>query len=173
MIHLQDIRKAFNAGQANEFLALDQVTLTIESGRATVFKGPSGSGKSTLVRLINGLEPVTSGSLVVDGHPVSAMTDKQLRAVRPDIGMIFQQFNLFSTKTVAQNIAYPLRQRRIVLVDPEIDREREENRLALLDRKLRVGQFAFFEFAPCFVESARKGVEATGSEHFKEILVYR
>ena len=89
--------------------AVDDVSLSIDAGEIFGVIGFSGAGKSTLVRLINGLEPVTSGSLVVDGHPVSAMTDKQLRAVRPDIGMIFQQFNLFGSKTIAENVAYPLR----------------------------------------------------------------
>lgn len=89
--------------------AVDGVSLTIDAGEIFGVIGFSGAGKSTLVRLINGLEPVTSGTLVVDGHTVSAMTDRQLRAVRPDIGMIFQQFNLFGSKTIAENVAYPLR----------------------------------------------------------------
>ncbi|MDO5533060.1 MAG: methionine ABC transporter ATP-binding protein [Propionibacteriaceae bacterium] len=89
--------------------AVNDVSLTINAGEIFGVIGFSGAGKSTLVRLINGLEPVTSGRLVVDGHEVSALTDKQLRPLRPEIGMIFQQFNLFRSKTIAENVAYPLR----------------------------------------------------------------
>jgi D-methionine transport system ATP-binding protein len=62
-----------------------------------------------LVRLINALEKATSGDIVVDGHQVTGVPDRQLRTLRLDIGMIFQQFNLFNAKTVWNNIAYPLR----------------------------------------------------------------
>ena len=89
--------------------ALDDVTLDIAQGEIFGVIGYSGAGKSTLVRLVNGLERATAGTVVVDGLTVSAMTEKQLRPVRADIGMIFQQFNLFSAKSVAENIAYPLR----------------------------------------------------------------
>ena len=68
----------------------------------------NGAGKSTLVRMINALENPTSGTVTVMGQQVSGMSESKLRAVRQKIGMIFQQFNLFSTKTVAQNVAYPL-----------------------------------------------------------------
>lgn len=89
--------------------AVNDVSFEIAPGEIFGVIGYSGAGKSTLVRLVNGLERPTSGSVVVDGHEVSAMSESQLRQVRPEIGMIFQQFNLFNAKTVAENIAYPLR----------------------------------------------------------------
>ncbi len=89
--------------------AVDDVSLEIAPGEIFGVIGFSGAGKSTLVRLINGLESTSSGRIVVDGFEVSAMNEDQLRKVRPEIGMIFQQFNLFNSKTIAENIAYPLR----------------------------------------------------------------
>ncbi|QIX27829.1 methionine ABC transporter ATP-binding protein [Nocardioides sp. JQ2195] len=88
--------------------ALDGVDLDIESGEIVGIVGYSGAGKSTLLRLINALDQPTSGSVVVDGHEVSSLREKQLLPVRAEIGMIFQQFNLLSSRTVWGNVAYPL-----------------------------------------------------------------
>ncbi|KFI70781.1 ABC superfamily ATP binding cassette transporter, ABC protein [Bifidobacterium merycicum] len=88
--------------------AVDDVSLTINAGDIFGIIGYSGAGKSTLVRLINALEKPTSGTVTVLGTEVSSLSEAKLRPIRQKIGMIFQQFNLFSTKTVAQNIAYPL-----------------------------------------------------------------
>lgn len=88
--------------------AVDDVSLSINQGDIFGIIGYSGAGKSTLVRLINALEKPTSGTVSVMGEQVSSMSESKLRPVRQKIGMIFQQFNLFSMKTVAQNIAYPL-----------------------------------------------------------------
>ncbi len=88
--------------------AVDDVSLTINEGDIFGIIGYSGAGKSTLVRLINALEKPTSGTVTVLGTEVSSLSESKLRPIRQKIGMIFQQFNLFSTKTVAQNIAYPL-----------------------------------------------------------------
>ncbi|MFH5822372.1 methionine ABC transporter ATP-binding protein [Georgenia sp. AZ-5] len=108
IIRFEGVHKTFGDGP-RAVHAVDDVTLTIDKGEIFGVIGYSGAGKSTLVRLINGLESVTSGRLVVDGAEVSALGEKQLRGVRADIGMIFQQFNLFPSKTVAENVAYPLR----------------------------------------------------------------
>ncbi|WP_067437863.1 methionine ABC transporter ATP-binding protein [Nocardioides jensenii] len=88
--------------------ALDGVDLEIESGEIVGIVGYSGAGKSTLLRLINALDRPTSGTVTVDGSVVSALTERQLLPVRAEIGMIFQQFNLLSSRTVWGNIAYPL-----------------------------------------------------------------
>ncbi|WP_311198160.1 ATP-binding cassette domain-containing protein [Ornithinimicrobium sp. INDO-MA30-4] len=72
--------------------------------------GYSGAGKSTLVRLINALEPINEGQILVDGQDIAALSGKQLRVARRNIGMIFQQFNLFASRTVLGNVAFPLRQ---------------------------------------------------------------
>ncbi|MHB1289262.1 methionine ABC transporter ATP-binding protein, partial [Georgenia sp.] len=126
IIRLVGVHKTFGEGPGAVH-AVDDVTLSIGAGEIFGVIGYSGAGKSTLVRLINGLERVSAGTLVVDGDEVSTMSEKDLRAVRAEIGMIFQQFNLFPAKTVAENVAYPLRV-------AGWDKERREARVAeLLD----------------------------------------
>ncbi|MFT4234520.1 MAG: methionine ABC transporter ATP-binding protein [Microbacterium sp.] len=88
--------------------AVDDVSLTIERGDIFGVIGYSGAGKSTLVRLINGLEPVTSGAIEIDGTDIVAISERQRRRVRQGIGMIFQRFNLLRSRTIAGNVAYPL-----------------------------------------------------------------
>jgi D-methionine transport system ATP-binding protein len=126
IIRFDGVHKSFGDGPSAVHAVVD-VTLDIDPGEIFGVIGYSGAGKSTLVRLVNGLERVTGGTLVVDGHAVSAMNEKELRSVRPDIGMIFQQFNLFSSKSVAENVAYPLRV-------AGWDRARREERVAELLR---------------------------------------
>jgi D-methionine transport system ATP-binding protein len=92
-----------------EIVAVDDVTLSIDKGDVFGIIGYSGAGKSTLVRLINALEPATRGTITVDGVDITALKESELRAVRGGIGMIFQQFNLFSSRSVKANIAYPLK----------------------------------------------------------------
>ena len=89
--------------------ALDDVSLAIKRGSISAVIGHSGAGKSTLVRLINGLETPTRGRVLVDGTDVSQLSDKAMRPLRADIGMIFQQFNLFGSRTIYDNVAYPLK----------------------------------------------------------------
>lgn len=96
-----------NAGSGPAY-AVNDVSLTINEGEIFGIIGHSGAGKSTLVRMINALEKPTSGSVRVLGTEVSVLSEAKLRPIRRDIGMIFQQFNLFSSKTVAQNVAYPM-----------------------------------------------------------------
>lgn len=108
LIQFQNVTKTFRVGKKT-VTAVDDVSLDIGSGDVFAMIGYSGAGKSTLVRLINGLERPTSGRVIVDGAEVSALGERELRGLRSDIGMIFQQFNLFRSRTVAGNIAYPLR----------------------------------------------------------------
>ena len=84
---------------------LDGVDLSIEAGEVVVLVGPSGSGKSTLLRCINGLETITGGDLVVDGLSVTGGS-RQLREIRQEAGMVFQQFNLFPQLTALENVAF-------------------------------------------------------------------
>ncbi len=84
---------------------LDGVDLSIDTGEVVVLIGPSGSGKSTLLRCINGLEQITDGDLVMDGISVRG-GKKQLRLIRQEAGMVFQQFNLFPQMTALQNVAF-------------------------------------------------------------------
>ena len=92
----------------NEIVAVDDVSLSIERGEVFGIIGYSGAGKSTLVRLINQLEPLTSGSITVGDVPISELRGKRLREQQTGIGMIFQRFNLLTSRTVAGNVAYPL-----------------------------------------------------------------
>ena len=111
IVSLQGVTKSYPPATKDgaPVVAVDDVSLDIAQGDVFGIIGYSGAGKSTLVRLINALEQTTSGRLVVDGVDVTTLSERELRRVRGGIGMIFQQFNLFSAKTVRANIAYPLR----------------------------------------------------------------
>jgi D-methionine transport system ATP-binding protein len=85
------------------------VSIDVASGEIHAVIGYSGAGKSTLLRLVNGLERATAGSIAIgDSGDIVTMPERRLRAVRENVGMIFQQFNLFHSKNVAKNVEYPL-----------------------------------------------------------------
>ncbi|PRA79445.1 methionine ABC transporter ATP-binding protein [Microbacterium sp. MYb66] len=111
IVTLTNVSKTYpsRTREGSEVVAVDDVTLEIEKGDVFGIIGYSGAGKSTLVRLINALEPATSGTITVDGVDITALKESELRRVRGGIGMIFQQFNLFSSRSVKANIAYPLK----------------------------------------------------------------
>lgn len=106
-IEFRHVSKVFSAKHAT-ITALDDVSLTVAPGEILGVIGYSGAGKSTLVRQINGLDVPTSGEILLDGTNIVGMPEKKLRTLRGNIGMIFQQFNLFSSRTAAGNISYPL-----------------------------------------------------------------
>ena len=108
MIELRHISKDFGTGE-HAVHAVQDVSLTVETGEIFGIIGFSGAGKSTLVRCINLLELPTSGEVLLDGQELTALPPKQLRQTRKKIGMIFQHFNLMPSRTVAGNVAYPLR----------------------------------------------------------------
>ena len=108
MVVLDHVTKEYGKG-AKIVTAVNDVSLTINRGEIFAIIGYSGAGKSTLVRMINGLESTTRGTLTVDGFEISGKTDSQLRAARTNIGMIFQQFNLMNSRTVAANVEFPLK----------------------------------------------------------------
>ncbi|ALS28474.1 methionine ABC transporter ATP-binding protein [Paenibacillus sp. 32O-W] len=89
--------------------ALTDIELTVEKGDIFGVIGHSGAGKSTLLRCVNLLERPTSGKVVVNGKEMTALREKELQQERRRIGMIFQHFNLLSTATVTDNIAFPLK----------------------------------------------------------------
>ena len=107
MIELKNISKDFGSGE-KAVHAVRGVSLSIGSGEIFGIIGFSGAGKSTLVRCINLLERPSSGSVFVAGQDLTALSAKDLRAARKKIGMIFQHFNLLSSRTVFDNIAFPL-----------------------------------------------------------------
>ena len=107
MIVLDSVSKRYATKQGS-FTAVHPLSLEIEQGEVFGLMGYSGAGKSTLLRLINLLERPDTGRVVVNGHDLTAMNAMQLRRERQNIGMIFQQFNLLSNRTVAGNVAFPL-----------------------------------------------------------------
>jgi glutamate transport system ATP-binding protein len=98
LVELAQVRKSFG-----DNVVLDGIDLSVERGAAIVIAGPSGSGKSTLLRCINGLEPVNGGEVRFEGAAIG-YSGKALSRLRAEIGMVFQQFNLFPHLTVRDNI---------------------------------------------------------------------
>lgn len=97
--------------------ALKDINLTIEKGDIYGIIGMSGAGKSTLVRCLNYLEKPTDGQVIIEGEDLGSLTEKQLRARRSKIGMIFQGFNLLMQKSVLDNVCFPLRLQKVKKAD--------------------------------------------------------
>ncbi|WGR75139.1 MULTISPECIES: methionine ABC transporter ATP-binding protein [unclassified Bradyrhizobium] len=109
MVRFEGISKLYPAYRGKPGVnALQGIDFAIARGSITGVIGRSGAGKSSLVRLINGLEKPTTGRVVVDGRDISALAGHELRLAQRSIGMIFQHFNLLSSRTAAANIALPL-----------------------------------------------------------------
>jgi D-methionine transport system ATP-binding protein len=108
LVRLEGVTKTF-VTPGRTVTAVDDVSLDVEQGGILGVIGYSGAGKSTLVRLINALERPTAGEITVGGVRLTGLPERALREERRQIGMIFQQFNLFHSRTVAGNVAYPLR----------------------------------------------------------------
>ncbi|OJT41296.1 methionine ABC transporter ATP-binding protein [Serratia plymuthica] len=107
MIVLSNVCKTFDSAQGR-VVAVDDVNLAVEAGQIYGIIGYSGAGKSTLIRLLNGLETPTSGSIEVDGFDIARAKGNQLRQARLKISMVFQHFNLLWSRTVSQNIAFSM-----------------------------------------------------------------
>jgi glutamate transport system ATP-binding protein len=123
LVVLEQVNKHFGA-----LHVLVDIDLEIQRGEVVVVLGPSGSGKSTLCRVINRLETIDSGRVLLDGVPLPE-EGKELAALRSDVGMVFQSFNLFAHKTVLDNVMLgPVKVRR----QPRAEAERRSR--ALLDR---------------------------------------
>ncbi|HLD68605.1 MAG TPA: methionine ABC transporter ATP-binding protein [Pseudomonas sp.] len=108
MIEFQNVHKTYPVG-GRDIPALHPTSLRIDQGQVFGLIGHSGAGKSTLLRLINRLEPASGGRILVDGEDVTALDAAGLRRFRQRVGMIFQHFNLLASKTVADNVALPLK----------------------------------------------------------------
>lgn len=123
LVEMTKVNKSFGAHHV-----LHDIDLAVDPGEVVVLIGPSGSGKSTLCRTINRLEPIDSGEIRVDGQPLPA-EGRALAQLRADVGMVFQQFNLFAHLTILDNVTLgPVRVRRV----PK--REAREQAMALLER---------------------------------------
>jgi glutamate transport system ATP-binding protein len=123
MVRMANVDKHFG-----ELHVLRDINLEVDTGQVVVVLGPSGSGKSTLCRTINRLEPIDSGTIEVDGKTLPA-EGKALAALRADVGMVFQSFNLFAHKTILENVTLaPLKVRRTN------KSEAEKAGMALLER---------------------------------------
>lgn len=107
MIELRNVEKTYHS-KSGDIHALHKTNLSIEAGEIFGVIGQSGAGKSTLIRCINMLEVPTGGQVIVDGKELTAMNEAELRKARQNIGMIFQHFNLLASRTVYDNIAFPL-----------------------------------------------------------------
>ena len=128
MIELKNVSKTYYK-QRTSFNALQEVSLQVGYGEIFGVIGPSGAGKSTLIRCINLLERPTSGQVIVGGLELTALGRRQLTQERRQIGMIFQQFNLLSSRTVFENVAFPLE----LSGRPRLEvRERVDSLLALV-----------------------------------------
>lgn len=126
MIEIKDLTKEFQTADGT-VEALRNVNLNIQDGDIYGIIGMSGAGKSTLVRCINMLERPTKGQVLIDGRDIAQLSDKELRAVRRDVTMIFQGFNLLMQRTCLKNICFPL---ELIGMDKEKAKKRA---LELLD----------------------------------------
>ena len=133
LVRLSGVTKSYRTTNGT-VTAVDGVDLTVEQGEILGVIGYSGAGKSTLVRLMNALEKPTSGTVHVGDDELTALPERRVRGIRREIGMIFQQFNLFNSRTIAGNVAYPLR--LIGVGQPERDQRvaRLLDFVGLLDR---------------------------------------
>ena len=129
MIKLDHITQTYKTPEGREFKALDDVSIEIRPGEIFGIIGFSGAGKSTLVRCINLLERPTSGTVTVDGKNLTELSEDELRESRRSIGMIFQHFNLLSSRTVYDNVALPL---ELVGTPKNVIREKVEPLLKLV-----------------------------------------
>jgi len=127
MVVIDGLVKTFDRGRV---VAVSGVDLTVPVGNVTVLVGPSGSGKSTVLRCINGLELPTAGSVHVDGRPITSKAS-ELDTIREEVGMVFQQFNLFAHLTVLGNVTLAQRLVR--------GRSKDEAEAVAREQLLRVG----------------------------------
>ena len=135
MIEFHDVHKTYRVA-GRDIPALQPTRLNIEAGQVFGLIGHSGAGKSTLLRLINRLEEPSAGRILVAGEDVTALDANGLRRFRRQVGMIFQHFNLLSSKTVAANVAMPLE------LAGELSREQITQRVAELLARVGLSEHA-------------------------------
>ncbi|WP_313191937.1 amino acid ABC transporter ATP-binding protein [Shinella zoogloeoides] len=119
MIEVNGVSKSYG-----KLEVLKDISLQVEAGQVVAIVGPSGSGKSTFLRMLNGLESFSGGSIKIDGHDLSL--PRELHQVRKEVGMVFQQFNLFPHLTVGRNVTIA---QRLVLKESKAAAEERARRL--------------------------------------------
>jgi len=129
MIHIKDLTKVYHS-DSGKVTALEKVNLHVKKGEIFGVIGLSGAGKSTLLRCINMLEKPTSGSIKIDGIEMTTLSPHKLKEQRKKIGMIFQHFNLLSSRNVWGNVAFPL---EIAGMDKKTINTKVERLLDLVD----------------------------------------
>jgi len=108
MIRLHDIRKVFNTGRSNEFVAIEGVDLFIDSRKATALKGPSGSGKTTLLSILGCMARPSSGRITLQDKEITSLPERFLTEIRRQtFGFMFQQFHLVKGLTALENVMIP------------------------------------------------------------------
>ena len=108
IIRAMGVTKEYDTGKL-KVLALKGIDLTIERGEVVAIMGPSGCGKTTLLNCLSGLDAVTSGSVIIAGHDVTALSDRELTAFRAcQMGFVFQTYNLLPVLTALENVELPL-----------------------------------------------------------------
>ncbi|VAW18809.1 ABC-type antimicrobial peptide transport system, ATPase component [hydrothermal vent metagenome] len=128
MIQIQDLKKSFKTEEV-ETLALNKVTLKVESGEFVAIMGPSGCGKSTLLNIIGMLDNPTEGNYQFAGHEVAGLRESQRTQLRKgNLGFVFQSFNLIDELTVYENVELPLIYMKMNKT------ERKEKVMAVLER---------------------------------------
>lgn len=137
LIQIKNIHKYFHTKEKT-LHALQGINLDVEDGKVFGIIGQSGAGKSTLIRMINLLERPDEGEVIIDGTDITKLSDGDLRALRHEIGMVFQHFNLLNSRTVLDNVIYPL---RIAGVDKETRKARALELLELVGLKDHVHKY--------------------------------
>ena len=125
MIDLEEVTKVFNKGNANECIAIDDISLSIDAHKITVLKGPSGSGKTTALSIIGAMTKPTSGRVRIFGDEITSLPERFLSRIRRrSFGFIFQQFNLIKGITALENVmipAYPSGEKHRILRSRALD----------------------------------------------------
>jgi putative ABC transport system ATP-binding protein len=125
MIDLEQVTKVFNKENANECIAIDDISLSIDAHKITVLKGPSGSGKTTALSIIGAMTKPTSGRVRIFGDEITSLPERFLSRIRRrSFGFIFQQFNLIKGVTALENVmvpAYPSGEKHRILRSRALD----------------------------------------------------
>lgn len=121
MIEFQDVTKSFD-----DEVILKEISFKVQQGETLIILGESGSGKSTVLKLILGLIKPDSGKILIEGHDITGMTEKELVSIRRNIGMVFQEGALFDSLPVRENVGYRLNEEGS-LEEMEVDMEVEKH----------------------------------------------